>query len=214
MDKRDEVAPGSPRVVHTGGQYYVVTRSPNDASDARASVRFMAGTDLSSRDVDGFRRPFHIPGVGLHDELALFVNSGFTPAEALRTATSNVASTPEDCRSSARWKRGSAPTSCSSMPTRLRTSGIRGRFTRSFSGAGSFQKRTGRHGRSCRGSGHPDCPRPLPPAPRKAASTISCDTTRRSTGDESLAGLGDRFAVGPKVWPVDGQRQTVDRLGI
>jgi Amidohydrolase family len=57
----------------------------------RAGVRFMAGTDLSSRDVDGFRRPFHIPGVGLHDELALFVNSGFTPAEALQTATSNVA---------------------------------------------------------------------------------------------------------------------------
>jgi Amidohydrolase family len=57
----------------------------------RAGVRFMAGTDLSSRDADGFRRPFHIPGVGLHDELALFVNSGFTPAEALQTATSNVA---------------------------------------------------------------------------------------------------------------------------
>lgn len=50
----------------------------------------MAGTDLSSRDGDGFRRPFHIPGVGLHDELALFVNNGFTPAEALQTATSNV----------------------------------------------------------------------------------------------------------------------------
>ena len=31
------------------------------------------------------------PSVGLHDELALFVNSGFTPAEALQTATSNVA---------------------------------------------------------------------------------------------------------------------------
>lgn len=56
----------------------------------RAGVRFMAGTDLSSRDGDGFRRPFHIPGVGLHDELALFVNNGFTPAEALQTATSNV----------------------------------------------------------------------------------------------------------------------------
>ena len=57
----------------------------------RASVRFMAGTDLSSRDRDGFRRPFHIPGVGLHDELALFVNNGFTPTEALQTATSNPA---------------------------------------------------------------------------------------------------------------------------
>lgn len=57
----------------------------------RAGVRFLAGTDLSSRDGAGFRRPFHLPGVGLHDELALFVNAGFTPGEALQTATSNVA---------------------------------------------------------------------------------------------------------------------------
>ena len=57
----------------------------------RAGVRFIAGTDLSSWGVDGFRRPFHIPGVGLHDELALFVNNGFTPAEALQTATSKLA---------------------------------------------------------------------------------------------------------------------------
>jgi Amidohydrolase family len=57
----------------------------------RAGVRFMPGTDLSSRDGAGFRRPFHIPGVGLHDELALFVQSGFTPGEALQAATSNVA---------------------------------------------------------------------------------------------------------------------------
>src|SRR6266508_1596057 len=57
----------------------------------RAGVRFLAGTDLSSRGVNGFERPFHIPGLGLHDELALFVSDGFTPAEALQTATSNVA---------------------------------------------------------------------------------------------------------------------------
>lgn len=57
----------------------------------RAGVRFLSGTDLSSRGVNGFQRPFHIPGVGLHDELALFVSDGFTPGEALRTATSNVA---------------------------------------------------------------------------------------------------------------------------
>jgi adenine deaminase len=64
---------------------------PAYSSATAALSRFMAGSDLSSRDVGGIRRPFHIPSIGLHDELALFVNSGFTPAEALQTATSNVA---------------------------------------------------------------------------------------------------------------------------
>ena len=36
-------------------------------------------------------RPESSRSVGLHDELALFVNSGFTPGEALQAATSNVA---------------------------------------------------------------------------------------------------------------------------
>lgn len=57
----------------------------------RAGVRFMTGTDLSSRGSEGFRRPFHVPGVGLHDELALMVEEGFSPREALQAATSNVA---------------------------------------------------------------------------------------------------------------------------
>jgi len=47
---------------------------------ARAlGVRFLAGTDVTL--------PFIYPGFSVHDELALFVEAGLTPAEALRTAT-------------------------------------------------------------------------------------------------------------------------------
>lgn len=49
----------------------------------RARVRFMAGTDLSIAYV--------FAGFSLHDELALFVQAGFTPLEALQTATRNPA---------------------------------------------------------------------------------------------------------------------------
>ncbi len=43
----------------------------------------MAGTDT----ID----PYIFPGFSLHDELALFVEAGFTPMEALQTATCNPA---------------------------------------------------------------------------------------------------------------------------
>src|SRR5262249_43788889 len=46
-------------------------------------VRFMAGTDAPN--------PWVLPGESLHDELALLVRSGFTPMEALQTATLNPA---------------------------------------------------------------------------------------------------------------------------
>ena len=49
----------------------------------RAGVRFIAGTDTPS--------PYLFPGFSLHDELALLVQAGLTPAEALRTATINPA---------------------------------------------------------------------------------------------------------------------------
>ncbi len=45
----------------------------------REGVSFLAGTDLSN--------PYVLPGFSLHDELAAFVKAGFTPLEALRTAT-------------------------------------------------------------------------------------------------------------------------------
>jgi imidazolonepropionase-like amidohydrolase len=46
-------------------------------------VRFLAGTDVTV--------PYTYPGFSLHDELKLFVQAGFTPNEALETATTNPA---------------------------------------------------------------------------------------------------------------------------
>ena len=50
----------------------------------RAGVEFLAGTDTSPDN------PVPV-GIGLHDELELLVESGFTPMEALQTATRNPA---------------------------------------------------------------------------------------------------------------------------
>lgn len=49
----------------------------------KAGVPIMAGTDA------GFLNSFNYPGLGLHDELALFVARGLTPAQALESATRN-----------------------------------------------------------------------------------------------------------------------------
>jgi len=49
----------------------------------RAGVEFLAGTDTGN--------PFTVPGFSLHNELALLVQAGFTPLEALQTATLNPA---------------------------------------------------------------------------------------------------------------------------
>lgn len=49
----------------------------------RAGVNLMAGTDLGVKWV--------APGVSLHDEMALLVDAGLTPMEALQTATVNPA---------------------------------------------------------------------------------------------------------------------------
>lgn len=48
-----------------------------------AGVRIMAGTDA------GFLNSYNYPGIGLHNELALYVRHGLTPAQALATATRN-----------------------------------------------------------------------------------------------------------------------------
>jgi hypothetical protein len=50
----------------------------------KAGVEFLAGTDASGWN------PV-LPGFGLHDELALLVESGLTPMEALQSATRNPA---------------------------------------------------------------------------------------------------------------------------
>lgn len=50
----------------------------------RAGVPLLAGTDASDE-------PWVFPGSSLHDELALFVEAGLSPLDALRTATRNPA---------------------------------------------------------------------------------------------------------------------------
>lgn len=50
----------------------------------RAGVRLLAGTDASTE-------PFVVPGAALHEELALLVEAGLTPLQALRTATTDAA---------------------------------------------------------------------------------------------------------------------------
>jgi imidazolonepropionase-like amidohydrolase len=49
----------------------------------KAGVKILAGTDAPA--------PFVFPGFALHDELALLVEAGLTPHEALEAATSNAA---------------------------------------------------------------------------------------------------------------------------
>jgi imidazolonepropionase-like amidohydrolase len=49
----------------------------------RAKVKFMAGTDIPA--------PYMYPGFSLHDELALLVQAGLPPFEALQAATRNPA---------------------------------------------------------------------------------------------------------------------------
>ena len=49
----------------------------------RARVEFLAGTDVSN--------PYCFPGFSLHDELALLVDVGLSPMEALQAATLNPA---------------------------------------------------------------------------------------------------------------------------
>ncbi len=50
----------------------------------RAGVGLLAGTDTTTA-------PYRFPGFGLHDELALFVQAGLSPMQALQTATYNAA---------------------------------------------------------------------------------------------------------------------------
>lgn len=69
-------------VAHVGAlleRYKQLTRDMH-----RAGVQFLAGTDTS------LNNPV-LPGIGLHRELALLAESGFTPLEALQTATINPA---------------------------------------------------------------------------------------------------------------------------
>jgi hypothetical protein len=64
----------------------------------RSSVRIMAGTDAPNAYV--------IAGFSLHDELALLVNAGLTPMEALQTATRNPAEYLGELNSSGTIEKG------------------------------------------------------------------------------------------------------------
>jgi len=64
----------------------------------RAGVGFMAGTDVPGA--------YTYPGFSLHDELALFVEAGFTPMEALQAATRNPAMFLGELNSSGTVERG------------------------------------------------------------------------------------------------------------
>ncbi|MFN2456164.1 MAG: amidohydrolase family protein [Pyrinomonadaceae bacterium] len=56
----------------------------------KSGVKILAGTDFA-RKREAYPYPVPQPGTDLHDELALFVESGLTPLEALQTATLNPA---------------------------------------------------------------------------------------------------------------------------
>jgi hypothetical protein len=64
------------------GQYYHKVSSLLKPM-LNSGARFLAGTDIGN--------PFLFPGFSIHDELKLFVEAGFTPLEALQTATLNPA---------------------------------------------------------------------------------------------------------------------------
>lgn len=53
----------------------------------RAGVQVVAGTDFGIRP-DSVPYPVPMPGTDLHDELKLFVEAGFTPMQAIQSATS------------------------------------------------------------------------------------------------------------------------------
>jgi imidazolonepropionase-like amidohydrolase len=80
----DEMMPDLLRDPLTLRQQYFASNLQMVGALHRAGVPFMAGTD-SAPGV------YIMPGFSLHDELANFVEAGFTPMESLQTATSNPA---------------------------------------------------------------------------------------------------------------------------
>jgi hypothetical protein len=80
----DEMMPDLVRDPLTLRQEYFARNLQIVGALHHAGVPFMAGTD-SAPGV------YIMPGFSLHDELANFVEAGFTPMESLQTATSNPA---------------------------------------------------------------------------------------------------------------------------
>jgi hypothetical protein len=81
---KDEMMPGiTADPVALRKQAYAASLKRMDEMH-RTGVRFLAGTDAAPAI-------YVLPGFSLHDELSIFVDAGFTPMEALQTATSNPA---------------------------------------------------------------------------------------------------------------------------
>ena len=80
----DEIMPDLLRDPLTLRQEYFARNLQMVGAMHHAGVQFMAGTDAAPG-------VYIMPGFSLHDELANFVDAGFTPMESLQTATSNPA---------------------------------------------------------------------------------------------------------------------------
>jgi len=80
----DEMMPDLQRDSLASRQEYFTHNLKMVGAMRRAGVPFLAGTDAAP----GI---YVMPGFSLHDELANFVEAGFTPMESLQTATSNPA---------------------------------------------------------------------------------------------------------------------------
>src|SRR5260221_13475015 len=80
----DEMMPGLQHDPLELRQKYFAANLQMVGAQHRAGVPFLAGTDTTPG-------AYIMPGFSLHDELANFVEAGFTPMESLQTATSNPA---------------------------------------------------------------------------------------------------------------------------
>ena len=80
----DEIMPDLLRDPLTLRQEYFARNLQMVGAMHHAGVPFMAGTDAAPG-------VYVMPGFSLHDQLANFVDAGFTPMESLQTATSNPA---------------------------------------------------------------------------------------------------------------------------
>lgn len=76
----DRAAKATPEQVEARHREYLKTAEVLPMLE-KAGVTIMAGTDA------GFLNSFDYPALGLHQELALYVDNGLTPAEALAAAT-------------------------------------------------------------------------------------------------------------------------------
>ena len=91
----------------------------------QAGVTLLAGTDA------GFLNSFNYPGIGLHDELALLVASGLTPAQALQASVVNGPRFLKAAEAYGAIAPGKSPTCWCWSAIRSTTSRPRGRSGRS-----------------------------------------------------------------------------------